>query len=545
MGDPWLASFRKYPEEVAKTFDAAAGYGTPRGTGRRRKDSTRVSNLPDTGNTFSNPVIPGFHPDPSVCRVGDDYYLACSSFEYFPGVPLFHSRDLVHWTQIGNALDRPSQLRLPKETPASGGIYAPTLRHHDGRFWLIVTNVSGDGNLLFTATDPAGPWSEPVRLPGVHGIDPDLAWDDDGTCWCTTAGVAQIPIDPHTGETLGPSRRLWSGTPGAKAPEAPHLYHVGDHWYLLIAEGGTERCHGVSIARGPSPTGPFEPCPANPILTHRGTDHPIQNTGHADLVQGPDGTWWMVLLGVRPGGGTPGWHVLGRETCLAPVEWVDGWPVVGEVSLTMPAPSWPLLAPATAPEVRDDFDTSELAPRWVSLRHRPAEDCTTKERPGWLTLRARGGSLDEPDVTFVGRRQQHVACRVRTCIDVADGHGGLAVRLDEQHHYSVEVSSGQVRVRARIGPLSTIVASRPAPAGPVVLRAETREVRTSHDPLAGPDTVTLGFEEPDGTFTALASLDGRYLSTEVAGGFTGRVLGMYASADSAHFDWFDYEPLDD
>ncbi|WP_157873298.1 glycoside hydrolase family 43 protein, partial [Streptomyces neyagawaensis] len=205
-----------------------------------------MSNLPDTGNTFSNPVIPGFHPDPSVCRVGDDYYLACSSFEYFPGVPLFHSRDLVHWTQIGNALDRSSQLRLPRETPASGGIYAPTLRHHDGRFWLIVTNVSGDGNLLFTATDPAGPWSEPVRLPGVHGIDPDLAWDDDGTCWCTTAGVAQIRIDPHTGETLGASRRLWSGTPGAKAPEAPHLYRIGDHWYLLIAEGGTERCHGVS-----------------------------------------------------------------------------------------------------------------------------------------------------------------------------------------------------------------------------------------------------------------------------------------------------------
>ncbi|WP_055711573.1 glycoside hydrolase family 43 protein [Streptomyces torulosus] len=504
-----------------------------------------MSNLPDTGNTFSNPVIPGFYPDPSVCRVGDDYYLACSSFEYFPGVPLFHSRDLVHWTQIGNALDRPSQLRLPRETPASGGIYAPTLRHHDGRFWLIVTNVSGDGNLLFTATDPAGPWSEPVRLPGVPGIDPDLAWDEEGTCWCTTAGVAQVPIDPHTGETLGPSRRLWSGTPGAKAPEAPHLYRIGDHWYLLIAEGGTERCHGVSIARGPTPTGPFEPCPANPILTHRGTDHPIQNTGHADLVQGPDGTWWMVLLGVRPGGGTPGWHVLGRETYLAPVTWVDGWPVVGEVSLTMPAPAWPRLPPATAPEVRDDFDTSELAPHWVSLRHRSAEDCTTKERPGWLTLRARGGSLDEPDVTFVGRRQQHVACRVRTSLDAADGHGGLAVRLDEQHHYSVDVSSGQVRVRARIGPLNTIVASRPAPTGPVVLRAETGVVRAAHDPLAGPDTVTLGFEEPDGTFTALASLDGRYLSTEVAGGFTGRVLGMYASADAAHFDWFDYEPLDD
>ncbi|MBZ3901202.1 MULTISPECIES: glycoside hydrolase family 43 protein [Streptomyces] len=503
---------------------------------------TSVSDVSETGNTVSNPVIPGFYPDPSICRAGDDYYLACSSFEYFPGVPILHSRDLVHWTQIGNALDRPSQLRLPPGTPSSGGIYAPTLRHHDGRFWLIVTNVSGDGNLLFTATDPAGPWSDPIRLPGVHGIDPDIAWDDDGTCWCTTAGVGQIRLDPHTGETFGERRQLWSGAPGAKAPEAPHLYRVGDHWYLLIAEGGTERGHGVSIARGTTPTGPFEPCPDNPILTHRGTDHPIQNTGHADLVRGPDGSWWMVLLGVRPGGGTPGWHVLGRETYLAPVEWVDGWPVVGALSPELPAPPWPLRPPATAPDHRDDFDAAELAPHWLSLRHRPAEDCTTKERPGSLTLGARGGSLDDAGVTFVGRRQQHRSCRARTLVDAAQGEGGLAVRLDESHHYSVETAAGQVRVRARIGPLSTVVASRPVPPGPVVLRVGTTPVDTVNSPLAGPDLISLGFEEPDGTFVELASLDGRYLSTEVAGGFTGRVLGMFATAGSVHFDWFDYEP---
>ncbi|MDX3452178.1 glycoside hydrolase family 43 protein [Streptomyces sp. ME02-8801-2C] len=490
--------------------------------------------------TLPNPVIPGFHPDPSICRVGDDYYVVCSSFEYFPGIPVFHSRDLFHWTQIGNALDRPEQLRLTADTPASGGIYAPTLRHHEGRFWLIVTNVTeGEGNLLFTATDPAGPWSDPIRLSEVPGIDPDLAWDEDGTCWCTIAGVSQVRIDPHTGEAFGPPRKLWSGAPGAKAPEAPHLYRIGDYWYLLIAEGGTERCHGVSIARGRTPAGPFEPCPDNPVLTHRGTDEPIQNTGHADLVQGPDGSWWLALLGVRPRGGTPGWHVLGRETFLAPVEWVDGWPVVDKVTSELPAPAWPLV-PGPAEAVRDDFDLSELRPKWISLRDRPAELCTTKERSGWLTLRARGGSLDEPDVVFVGRRQQHLACEARTRIDPAEGRGGLAVRLDEEHHYEIEASEGEVRVLSRVGPLRTVVGSLAVPAGPVVLGVRIAAT-PPRDARTGPDTVTLGVEEPDGTFTALGALDGRYLSTEVAGGFTGRVIGMYAAAGTVHFDWFDYE----
>jgi beta-xylosidase len=290
--------------------------------------------------------------------------------------------------------------------------------------------------------------------------------------------------------------------------------------------------------------GPFEPGPANPILTHRGTDHPIQNTGHADLVQAPDGSWWMVLLGVRPGGGTPGWHVLGRETYLAPLSWVDGWPVVGQLSPVLPALTWQT-HPGPVASIRDDFDLSVLPPGWISLRHRPARSWTTQQRTGWLTLHARGSSMDDPDVTFIGRRQQHLSCRVRVLTDPTHGRGGLAVRLDERHHYGVETASGTVQVLARIGPLHAVVATQSVPTGPVVVRIEVAATPEVGDPRSGPDTVSIGFEEPEGTFTVLASLDGRYLSTEVAGGFTGRVIGMYAAAGTVHIDWFDYEPLTD
>jgi xylan 1,4-beta-xylosidase len=494
---------------------------------------------------FTNPVIAGMHPDPSVCRVDDDYYLACSSFEYFPGVPIFHSRDLAHWEQIGNALERPSQLTLPAAMPSSAGVYAPTLRHHDGRFFLITTSVGGGGTVLFTTGDPAGPWSEPTALPGLTGIDPDLAWDDEGQCWCTYAGIEQVRIDLNTGLALGPPRRLWSGSPGALAPEAPHLYRIGAYWYLLIAEGGTERGHAVCVARGPAPDGPFEPCPANPILSHRGTNHPIQNTGHADLVQAPDGSWWMVLLGVRPGGGTPGWHVLGRETFLAPVTWINGWPVVGQVALTMAAPGWPPHPTATRVAVRDDFDAVGLDPRWISVRCRPAENLSLVDPPGWLTVRALGVSLDEPDIMFVGRRQQHLSCRVRTLADTTEGIGGLAVRLDERHHYRVEAGGGQVRVVARIGSVHATVAHLSTPDGPVRLRIDVlASPPADWHPCQKPDLLRLGVEQQDGNFHALAELDGRYLSTEVAGGFTGRVIGMYAASGTLRFDWFDYEPIE-
>ncbi|MBM9503252.1 glycoside hydrolase family 43 protein [Actinacidiphila acididurans] len=502
---------------------------------------------------YDNPVLGGFHPDPSVCRVGEDYYLVCSSFEYFPGVPLFHSRDLVHWRQIGNVLDRPAQLTLPDDVPASGGVYAPTIRHHDGRFYVITTNVSGGGNFVVTAERPEGPWSDPVWL-DLPGIDPDLAWDEDGSCWCAVAGVQVARIDPLAGRVLEGPWPVWSGT-GLQYPEAPHLYRIGGWWYLMIAEGGTAHGHGVSIARARSPRGPYEPAPVNPFLSHRSTDRPIQSTGHADLVEAADGTWWAMLLGTRPRGYHPYFHVLGRETFLTPVTWVDGWPQAGPVEERHPAPAaWHPQEPAPA---RDDFDAPVLAPGWISPRARPDGSWSLTDRPGRLTLTATGPTLDRPGHTFVGRRQQHPACRISARLDPGAVRAGLSVRMDEAHHYDLEVAGGEASVVARIGPLRQTVASHLVPPGPLTLTVDIRNdgLRpptvtgpgpTPDEPTGtgahGPDALAFSVTADGSAPVALATLDGRYLSTEVTGGFTGRVVGMYVTEGSAAFDWYTYEP---
>ncbi|WP_230415639.1 glycoside hydrolase family 43 protein [Micromonospora tarapacensis] len=507
--------------------------------------------------TFRNPVVSGFHPDPSVCRVGDDYYLVCSSFEYFPGVPILHSRDLVNWRQIGNVLDRPGQLELPPDTHASLGIWAPTIRHHDGRFWMVTTNVTLGRHLIVTATDPAGPWSDPVYF-DLPNVDPSLTWDDNGDCWMTLSGVASYRIDPEAGTVLEGPVPMWSGT-GGQYPEAPHLYRIGDWWYLLVSEGGTHTGHAVSIARSRNIRGPFEPGPVNPFLTHRSTDRRVQATGHADLVQAGDGSWWMVLLGIRAKGQWPPYHVLGRETFLVPVRWVDGWPVVDPVEevTAAPAGSPPSHAAAADPGARrDDFDGAELAPGWISLRHRRQESWSLTARPGWLTLHADGTTLDRTGATMVAHRQLHHDCRAAVRVDPGSGRAGLTLRMDEAHHYDLEISDGCVRVIGRVGPFRQVFGEVPVPAGPVTLTIATRThdllppTVTAADQVTAPgapfgvrpsacDTVSFEVATEQGP-VVLAELDGRYLSTEVAAGFTGRVFGLYVTAGSAAFDWFDY-----
>jgi xylan 1,4-beta-xylosidase len=480
------------------------------------------------------PVLSGFHPDPSICRVGDIYYLVTSSFEYAPGVPIFRSADLRSWEQIGHVLDRPSQLDVSAAGP-SGGIFAPTLRHHDGRFWMITTNWADDGGqLIVHAEDAAGPWSEPVRIPGAMGIDPDLAWDDDGRCLMSYAGfgpgggegIVQSVIDPLTGEVLSERQWLWSGT-GDKFPEGPHLYRIGDWWYLLIAQGGTERGHAVAVARSRSPQGPFESGPDNPILTHRCMDEPVQNTGHADLVQRPDGSWAVVYHGIRSHGSSPEWHVLGRETYADEVVWKDGWPVLsGHIE------------PAVAPHqiITETVDLSELPPSWVGADRFPSE-FVTRETGGWRVT----ASADEP--AFLGRRQEHLQALVRADLEI-DGRGGLSLRIDPRHALELECSGGRVTTVWAVGDIRHALESRDLSDGSVLEIRVAPVESHGFSATRGPDIVSAGVRDADG-FTELGRIDGRYLSTEVAGGMTGRMIGVFVASGMAVIRSFTYLGTDD
>ncbi|GAA2078248.1 glycoside hydrolase family 43 protein [Microbacterium hatanonis] len=480
------------------------------------------------------PLLSGFHPDPSICRVGDDYYLATSTFEYFPGVPIFTSRDLVTWQQLGHALNRPSQLKVRTGLDnASGGIYAPTLRHHGGRFWMTTTNIHDvrDGHLIVHADDPAGPWSDPVYTAGLIGIDPDLAWDDEGHCYLTWSdvvrgGITTARVDPETGELLSEPTEIWRGTGGAHA-EGPHLFRRGDWWYLLVAEGGTATGHMVTIARARDISGPFESNPANPILTHRSTSNPVQSTGHADLVELVDGSWAMVHLGTRPRGSFPKWHTNGRETFLVGIDWVDDWPVVVPDRFVVPEASQGFT---------DEFTGAALHHRWIA----PGVDPSSFAFPtAWgLELRA-GRSAESPETLHL------LATRVLdlqwTASVKARGDVALTVRIDDAHQASVERVGEVVTARVVIGPADHVLAMRTDLDAEAELSIKAVPYGGAPGQRKGPDRLVLG-ADGDGGFVELASFDGRYISTEVAGGFTGRVVGVEALGGDAVVTRFAYSP---
>lgn len=483
---------------------------------------------------YSNPVIPGFHPDPSVCRVGDDFYLVNSSFAYFPGVPVFHSKDLINWKQIGHSLTRESQVNL-KNAGVSEGIFAPTISYHNGTFYMVTTNISDKGNFLVYTDDPAGEWSEPVWLE-EKGIDPSLYFEGD-KCYLTTNpnNIIHISeINPKTGEQLSDSKPIWGGT-GGRYPEAPHIYKKDGWYYLLLSEGGTEYGHTVTIARSRDILGPYQSNPANPILTHIGVEtqaHPIQGTGHADLVQAEDGSWWMVFLAFRPQSGNH--HVLGRETFLAPVSWEENaWPVVngnGTVDLQMDTPTLPL-HPFEDPNYNTTFQENELGFEWNYLRNPVKENYDLNSKEGYIILKTSPVSLsDNGSPTFLGRRQQHMEFSTTTLMSLLkaeeNDEAGVTVFMDNKSHYDLFLrqksdNKKALVLRYRLGNLTH----------------EAKEIEIGREKiflriLGDRQDYSFAYSEDGENFTTIDKMDVRYLSSETAGGFTGVMLGMFATSGS-------------
>lgn len=512
-----------------------------------------------------NPVLAGCYPDPSVCRVDDTFYLVTSSFEYLPGLPVFRSTDLAAWEQIGHVVDRPDQLDYDG-IASSGGLYAPTLRHHQGVFWLVCTLVdqndaSRGGNFLMTATDPAGPWSDPTWL-DVDGIDPSIFFDDDGRAWVHGTRLAREPewfhqtevwvreLDLERRELVGPEHVVWTGAlRGAVWAEGPHLYKIDGTYYLLAAEGGTEIHHAVSVARADSVTGPFQGCPGNPVLTHRNLGHgaDVVGVGHADLTQAPDGTWWAVLLAMRPYGG---YHYnLGRETFVVPVEWEDGWPLFAPATGRVPAALEIPFAHAPLPPAEERTPSGVVAPgdlRWSAVR-RPPSTVAVPRGTGW-DLPLRPATLADLDVpAFLGLRQQHRDVDVRAVVRAGLAPGeevGLAIRQSEKDHVRLAVTQHDDGARHAVathvrGGVATELGRVPIETGPddavaLTVSARGQDYRLVVDAGRGP--------------TMVAVADGRTLDTVATGGFLGLWIGVLGSSAGrptttvAHVDEVAYLP---
>lgn len=532
-----------------------------------------------------NPILPGWNPDPSILRVGSDYFLATSTFEYYPGHPIYHSRDLQDWTLIGHGLNRQSQLPL-FGTPSDAGTWAPSLRYHDGTFYLASTTrfVYTSELRLFprsfyvkTKDIFSNEWSDPIYFDSL-GYDADIFWDTNGDVYLTWSGINnnhdkiysiyQSKIDLETGTSLTPAQIIFNGTlthDAAARPEGPHIYHINSTYYLLIAEGGTGITHRATIQRSSvGPSGPWENNPNNPILYNgANTNLSVQNTGHADIVQAVDGKWWGVALGVRPQGPPDDplrlkREQLGRETFLFPVDWVDGWPVFnkgqplseevlshdgGNVSL--PASSTDN-APQQANEVYlNDFTSHTLDKSFYTLRtpYAPFHSLTS----GSLQLRPNAyapGDRDSPAM-FLRKQASHNETfetelhfrSPRTNLE----EGGIGIFYGDMLHNEIGVSGPPDGESGRFLVVRTVTLNKQV--GPWALTTDNATViQTNYIPLASttdpvklrvqatPMEYVFSYSEGSvGQWNEVARFDGSVLSIPPAGGFffKGAAFSMY------------------
>ncbi|GAA4729387.1 glycoside hydrolase family 43 protein [Flavisolibacter ginsenosidimutans] len=527
--------------------------------------------------TYTNPVLAGFYPDPSICRVGDDYYIVNSSFAYFPGLPVFHSKDLVSWKQIGNAMDRPEQLPL-LGAGVSRGLFAPTIRYYKGLYYILCTLIDKGGNFVITAKNPAGPWSNPVYLHNVTGIDPSLFFDEGAdksyiiynsdppekkSLWNGHRSIRMIEFDYRNMKPTGEEKLLVNGgVDTAKHPvwiEGPHIYRINDWYYLMCAEGGTGYNHSEVIFRSKSVGGPYVPWKDNPILTQRQLNparkNPITTTGHADLVQTQNGTWYAVFLGCRPYEGNH--YNIGRETFLIPVTWTnDGWPVMTkemeEVQYRYPLPLPNVNKNPVNPysgnfSFSDDFSKEPLDLRYIFLRTPTDKWYNTKDKAGWLSVQLRPQTVSgKENPSFVGFRQQHNYASATTKLSftpTADNEkAGMVIFQNETHFYylckSLVNGNPAVQLYQSANDTMTLLTSQPLPSAgnDVYLRIEPKGA-----------VYTMSFSTDKKKWTELKNVDARFLSTETAGGFVGCVFGLYAtsmgkpSSGKAYYDWFTYK----
>ncbi len=495
---------------------------------------------------YANPILPGCHPDPSICRVDDTYYLVTSTFEYLPGLPVHASTNLVDWQLISHAIDRPDQLDFAG-LPASKGLFAPTIRHHAGTFYIVCTVVAPSavdgaawpgrsGHFIVTATDPRGPWSDPIWLEGHDEIDPSLTFDGDRVWLCGTrladpglwrqqTEVWLRELDPATFAVIGDESILWHGAvEGAVWAEGPHLYrHPDGGWMLLASEGGTYGDHAISIAYADEITGPYRGDSGNPRLTHRdlGSRAAIWSVGHADLVDAPDGRTWATLLATHTDDGVDG--LLGRQTHLVPVEWEDGRPLfapgAGRVEAVVVADGVPDQAPLARAWV-DDFDEPALGLDWSTPRHHPTLIADTRARPGHVRLHGGGEPSDLGVLAFLGRRLPCSRAEVRAGVELqASGalRAGILLRISESDHLEIAAGAdGMARMRLTAGgqthPVGEVACD---PSAQVDLRLRIDGFRA--DAWVGE--------------TLVGSADLRPLSPGGAGSFLGCWVGPFAVGD--------------
>ena len=410
-----------------------------------------------------NPILTGFHPDPTICRVGDDYYLATSTFQWFPGVELYHSRDLVHWELLPSPLQRVSQLDM-KGNPNSGGVWAPCLSYHEGVFYLIYTNVKNfhgiykdTHNYLVTTTDPRGAWSEPVYLHSV-GFDPSLFHDDDGKAWLVSmrwdarygkhpfAGILIQEYSYTQKKLLGKPHILYEGT-DIGVTEAPHLYKANGYYYLMVAEGGTSYNHGVRMARSKTLLGTYETDPQPVLTTRDAPEYPLQRAGHGCLVDTPDGDMYIAFLCARPlTVNKDRRSILGRETGIAPVVWdKDGWLRLKDGGTLPPLTYESTLTPWIPPQADDTFDTPTLPACYKTLRIPMTERLgSLTARAGCLRLYGREAITSWHEQSLVARRLQHIKAEVTVKMAFAPTSfqhmAGLVLMYDTYNFFYLHVT---------------------------------------------------------------------------------------------------------